>query len=76
MATSSAPHYVIDTSSIIHWYVETYPPELLPKLPDRIDRRRQFEARSKRVMICTNGPSSSRASLSRKTKRCRSASRR
>lgn len=37
MATSTAPHYVIDTSSIIHWYVETYPPELLPKLPDRID---------------------------------------
>lgn len=29
--------YVIDTSSIIHWYVETYAPDIFPKLPERID---------------------------------------
>lgn len=29
--------YVIDTSSIIHWYVETYPPDILPRLPARIE---------------------------------------
>lgn len=29
--------YVIDTSSILLWYVETYTPDIFPKLPERID---------------------------------------
>lgn len=37
MAKARQPHYVIDTSSIIHWYVETYTPDIFPKLPERID---------------------------------------
>ena len=28
--------YCIDTSSILEWYVRTYPPTLLPKLPERM----------------------------------------
>ncbi len=36
MPESAKPCYVIDTSSLIHWFVETYPPRLLPKLPERI----------------------------------------
>lgn len=37
MAAKGQLSYVIDTSALIHWYVETYPPILLPKLPDRIE---------------------------------------
>jgi Domain of unknown function (DUF4411) len=37
MADAIQFKYVIDTSSIIHWYVETYDPEILPNLPQRID---------------------------------------
>lgn len=29
--------YCIDTSSILEWFVDTYPPSLLPKLPDRME---------------------------------------
>jgi Domain of unknown function (DUF4411) len=31
------PIYCIDTSSILEWYVRTYPPTILPKLPERIE---------------------------------------
>jgi uncharacterized protein DUF4411 len=30
------PRYCIDTSSIILWYVETYPPEIFPGIATRI----------------------------------------
>ena len=29
--------YCIDTSSIFEWYIRTYPPSILPKLPERIE---------------------------------------
>jgi len=29
--------YCIDTSSIIEWYVDTYPPSIFPSLPDRVE---------------------------------------
>jgi Domain of unknown function (DUF4411) len=32
-----APIYCIDTSSILEWFVRTYPPSILPKLPERIE---------------------------------------
>jgi Domain of unknown function (DUF4411) len=37
MAEQAGNRYCIDTSSIIHWYVEYYSPEILPSLPKRID---------------------------------------
>ena len=33
----SPPIYCIDTSSILEWYVRTYPPSILPNLPDRVE---------------------------------------
>ena len=33
----AAPIYCIDTSSIFEWYIRTYPPSILPGLPERIE---------------------------------------
>lgn len=33
----AGPIYCIDTSSILEWYVRTYPPTIFPKLPERIE---------------------------------------
>ena len=33
----TAPVYCIDTSSILEWYIRTYPPSIFPGLPDRLE---------------------------------------
>jgi hypothetical protein len=32
-----SPIYCIDTSSIIEWFVDTYPPAIFPSLPERME---------------------------------------
>ncbi len=34
---ASASIYCIDTSSILEWYVRTYPPSIFPSLPERME---------------------------------------
>ena len=36
MAANPPPHYSIDTSSLIRWYVEDYSPDVFEGLPDRL----------------------------------------
>ncbi len=31
------PIYCIDTSSILEWFVDTYPPSIFPSLPDHVE---------------------------------------
>ena len=33
----AAPIYCIDTSSILEWYIRSYPPEIFPSLPQRME---------------------------------------
>ncbi len=34
---ATPPVYCLDTSSAIEWFVRTYPPSILPNLPERME---------------------------------------